>query len=69
MKKRKLNVEESTKLARAAGKTRHQAGYHKKIKNPSTNYVGDVHKAFCKRCMAYNKRCPLGPGKMSTCSL
>ena len=46
MKKRKLNVEESTKLARAAGKTRHQAGYHKKIKNPSTNYVGDVHKAW-----------------------
>ena len=50
-------------------KTNHQTGYHKRIKNPSTNYIGDPHKTFCKRCMAHNKRCPLGSRNMGACSL
>ena len=54
---------------KTAGKTHHQTGYHKRIKNPSTNYIGDPHKTFCKRCMAHNKRCPLGSRNMGACSL
>lgn len=69
MAKRKLNVEENTKMARASGRTHHQTGYHKRIKNPSTNYIGDPHKTFCRRCMAHNGRCPLGPRNMGACSL
>ena len=69
MKKGKETVAEKARAARSAGKTNHQTGYHKRIKNPSTNYIGDAHKAFCKRCFAHNKRCPLGRGQMSSCSL
>lgn len=31
-------------------KTHHQTGYHKPVKNPTTNYPKDSHKEFCKRC-------------------
>ena len=27
-------------------------------KNPTTNYAPDGHKAFCKRCLAQNGKCP-----------
>ena len=41
-------------------KTHHRTGYHKPIKNPTTNAAPDTHKAFCKRCMKYNKGvCPM----------
>ena len=42
-------------------KTRHRTGYHKPIKNPTTNAAMDTHKAFCKRCFwQYNKGiCPM----------
>lgn len=30
----------------------------KRGKNPTTNYAKDSHKAFCKRCFAYNGKCP-----------
>ena len=39
-------------------KTNHQTGYHKKQRNPTTNYAKDTHKQFCKRCMVYNGFCP-----------
>jgi len=39
-------------------KTNHQTGYHKRVKNPTTNYPMDSHKEFCKRCKAYNGGCP-----------
>lgn len=39
-------------------KTNHNVGYHKKVKNPTTNYAKDSHKAFCKRCFAHNSGCP-----------
>lgn len=35
-------------------KTHHQTGYHKPVKNPTTNYPKDSHKEFCKRCLAHN---------------
>ena len=40
-------------------KSNHQTGYHKPVKNPTTNYPKDAHKAFCKRCMVYNSGCPI----------
>ena len=41
-------------------KTHHRTGYHKPIKNPTTNAAPDTHKAFCKRCMKSNKGvCPM----------
>lgn len=43
-------------------KTHHRTGYHKPIKNPTTNAAPDSHKAFCKRCMRYNKVCPMTGG-------
>ena len=27
-------------------------------KNPTTNFAPDPHKAFCKRCLAHNGKCP-----------
>lgn len=39
-------------------KTNHQTGYHKPVKNPTTNYQADSHKEFCKRCKVYNNGCP-----------
>ena len=47
---------EQTKPVKVARntKTHHQTGYHKPVKNPTTNYPKDSHKAFCKRCMGYN---------------
>lgn len=39
-------------------KTNHQTGWHKRISNPTTNYPKDSHKAFCRRCLAYNQGCP-----------
>lgn len=46
-------------------KTNHQTGYHKPVINPTTNYPMDSHNEFCKRCMAYNGRCPITGGKPS----
>ena len=41
---------------KADTKTHHRTGYHKPIKNPTTNAAPDTHKAFCKRCFwQYNK--------------
>lgn len=41
-------------------KTNHQTGYRKPVKNPTTNYPMDTHKAFCKRCKAINGNiCPV----------
>lgn len=40
-------------------KTNHQTGYHKPVKNVTTNYPKDGHKEFCKRCMGYNSGCPV----------
>ena len=39
-------------------KTNHQTGWHKRISNPTTNYPKDSHKAFCRRCLAYNQGGP-----------
>lgn len=39
-------------------KTHHQTGYHKPVKNPTTNYPKSSHKAFCRKCLSYNKGCP-----------
>ena len=27
-------------------------------RNPTTNYALSPHKAFCRRCLAYNQGCP-----------
>lgn len=29
-----------------------------RVKNSTTNYPKDSHKAFCERCFKYNGRCP-----------
>lgn len=47
-----------TAKGQRATKTHHKTGYHKPIKNPTTNYPKDGHKEFCGRCMAYNGGCP-----------
>ena len=40
-------------------KTHHQTGYHKPVKNPTTNYAKDTHKKFCERCISFHKGiCP-----------
>ena len=40
-------------------KTHHQTGWHKRVKNPTTNYAKDTHKAFCERCTKFhNGICP-----------
>ena len=39
-------------------KTHHQTGWHKRAKNPTTNYGKDTHKQFCERCIAFNGFCP-----------
>lgn len=46
-------------------KTNHKTGWHRPIKNPTTNYPMDSHQAFCKRCLTYNGGCPLGTYKCS----
>lgn len=38
-------------------KTNHQTGYHKRSKNPTTNYAPSSKKEFCKRCFAQNHGC------------
>ena len=48
-------------------KTHHLPGYHKPVKNPTTNYPKDSHKAFCKRCLGYNGG--ICPGNFKTCDL
>lgn len=52
-------------------KTNHRTGYHKPVKNPTTNYPMDSHKAFCKRCLGYNHGiCPkTDRGPTSSCTL
>lgn len=40
-------------------KTNHQTGYHKPVNKPTTNYPMDTHKNFCKRCLGYNRVCPM----------
>ena len=35
-------------------KTNHQTGWHKPLRNPTTNYAKDTHKKFCERCYAFN---------------
>ena len=30
----------------------------KPTRNPTTNYALSPHKAFCRRCLAYNQGCP-----------
>ena len=52
-------------------KTNHQTGYHKPVKNPTTNYPMDSHKEFCKRCLRYNNlACPVtGYKPTKACSL
>lgn len=41
-------------------KTNHQTGYHKPVKNRTTNYGPDTHSKFCRRCIEHNKlRCPM----------
>ena len=44
---------EQTKPVKVARntKTHHQTGYHKPVKNPTTNYPKDSHKEFYKRCL------------------
>lgn len=46
-------------------KTNHQTGWHKAVKNPTTNYPMDGHKAFCERCFkVYNDGvCPMTRSK------
>ena len=51
-------------------KTHHQTGYHKPVRNPTTNYPKDTHKDFCARCLAHHGyTCPLGRAGMKACSL
>lgn len=52
-------------------KTNHQTGYHKPVKNPTTNFPKDTHKEFCKRCFLFNKGCPDGRlvDQLKGCSL
>lgn len=41
-------------------KTHHRTGYHKPIKNPTTNAAPDTPKEFCKRCFKLNGGiCPM----------
>lgn len=47
-------------LVKRDTKTHHRTGYHKPIKNPTTNAAPDTHKAFCKRCFRLNGGiCPM----------
>lgn len=53
-------------------KTNHQTGYHKPIKNPTTNYAMSSHKVFCQRC--YDRHSGICPAtnrkaKSARCSL
>ena len=52
-------------------KTHHKTGYHKPVKNPTTNYPMDSHKDFCRRCLGYNQGfCPItGYKPTNSCSL
>lgn len=52
-------------------KTNHKTGWHKRIKNPTTNYPKDEHKAFCRRCLGHNKSfCPVtGNNPSKLCDL
>lgn len=51
-------------------KTNHQDGYHKPVKNPTTNYPMDKHSIFCRRCRSQNRVCPITGGKPSkSCEL
>ena len=47
------------KLSAEQHKTHHQTGWHKPIRNPTTNYAKDTHKDFCNRCIKFhNGVCP-----------
>lgn len=61
MRKGKENSKSITTIPKVKHitKTNHRTGYHKPIKNPTTNAAPDGHKAFCKRCLVYNGGCPL----------
>ena len=52
-------------------KTNHQTGYHKPVKNPTTNFPKDTHKDFCVRCFRHNGGCPDGRpvDQLKGCSL
>lgn len=53
-------------------KTHHQTGYHKPVKNPTTNFAKDTHKKFCERCIAFHDgMCPdtETPRKSFACNL
>ena len=40
-------------------KTHHKVGWRKRVVNPTTNYGKDSHKAFCERCIKFNRGiCP-----------
>lgn len=72
MKKDKPTLTALARLSRNT-KTHHRTGYHKPIKNPTTNAAPDTHKAFCKRCfLQYNKGiCPMTgkPFRATGCSV
>lgn len=53
-----MGVKHSAPHRATEHKTHHQTGYHKRVKNPTTNYGKDTHKQFCKRCLAFNGCCP-----------
>lgn len=66
MKKDKQNTGKTGKIpppyaaVKRNTKTHHRTGYHKPIKNPTTNAAPDTHKAFCKRCFKQNGNvCPM----------
>lgn len=53
-------------------KTNHQTGYHKPVKNRTTNYPMDTHKKFCGRCIKHNGfRCPMtgNPWPTKSCNV
>lgn len=71
MKKKPDQTATPPRLKLAPTKTHHLPGYHKPVKNPTTNYPKDSHKAFCKRCLGYNGGiCPkTGFAPSKTCDL
>lgn len=50
-------------------KTNHRTGYHKPIKNPTTNFAPDSHKEFCQRCEAHNHGCQLSGAARRACAV
>ena len=63
-----MKKDKSIKSVQRKTNTPHNTGWHKKSRNPTTNFPPDTHKIFCERCKKFNHGCP-NPFYESMCSL